>query len=509
VGWFEFLRRKPARPLPPAAPSASAAPTLTSDQLRDAIVDAHSRQDGDRLQYLFNHYTPQIKRDCMSWTKCPDERAQDRKALEQYINALGWLCEVMKSNGDSRLYDALVGGEADNPLLRWDRVLEDANAATESADADDFDRAITSLEDMLIETRQLTGPGMEQYVPITHGRLGILTFGRGRVELARGHFETALRLCREYKDDAGVRAYLNSLYEVNRYLGDASRAAEYADESANAHENAGDKETAARLRRQASIVRAGEPLLRVKLSIDGRPHEVDDVATLQITNAGVQFHFERNRLDLTLAKNLAARGQQLGSAGKHAEALAEFRAASAIDAFAPQPHYDGGFSLMHLERYSDAAQEYETCERLAPGWFNCRGDGFLAREFARGRWPHAAFVAITLEDAGPQVLAPKEKLAIATRAAELAPDLARVHLLRGRTLESMNRKADATVAYRAGLECPEEDPDTKTRLLLHMGVLADAPEEKRALLQQASELAAEGNLIAATMALVTMRAGAT
>jgi hypothetical protein len=212
VGWFEFLRRKPARPLPPAAPSASSAPTLTSDQLRDAIVDAHSRQDGDRLQYLFNHYTPQIKRDCMNWTKCPDERTQDRKALKQYINALGWLCEVMKSNGDSRLYDALVGGEADNPLLRWDRVLEDANAATESADADDFDRAITSLEDMLIETRQLTGPGMEQYVPITHGRLGILTFGRGRVELARGHFETALRLCREYKDDAGVRAYLNSLY---------------------------------------------------------------------------------------------------------------------------------------------------------------------------------------------------------------------------------------------------------------------------------------------------------
>ena len=510
MAWFDFLRRKPVPPAqsPPPPPPASPPPTLTSDQLRDAIVNAHSRGDGDRLQYLFNHYTAQIKRDCMTWTKCPDEIAHDRAALERYIHALGWLCEVLKSNGDSRLYDALVGSADDNPLLRWDRVLDDANAAAESAEADEFDRAIARLEDMLIETRQLSGPGMEQYVPITHGRLGILAFGRGRVELARGHFETALRLCRDYKDDAGVRAYLNSLYEVHRYLGDAARAAEYADESAAAHENAGEKETAARLRRQASIVRAGEPLVRVKLSIDGRPHEVDDVATLQITHAGVQFHFERNRLDLTLAKNLAARGQRLGSSARHAEALADFRAAAAIDPFAPQPHYDGGFSLMHLERYSDAADEYETCDRLAPGWFNCRSDGFLAREFARGRWSHPVFVALTLEDAGPQVLAPNEKLGIATRAAEMAPDLARVHLLRGRTLESMNRTGDAMTAYRDGLACADEDPDTKTRLLVHLGVLAGASEEKRAWLQRASELAAEGNLIAATMARVTMRAGA-
>ena len=513
MGLFDFLRRRkaPAAATASATPSssisASPAPPLTSDQLRDALVDAHARQDAERLQYLFNHYTPQIKRDCLSWTKCPDERTHDRAAVQEYINALGWLCEVMKSNGDSRLYDALVGGEDDNPLLRWDRVLDDAQAATESAEPDDFDRAIDRLENILIETRELRGPGMEKYVPITHGRLGILTFGRGRVELARGHFETALRLCREYRDDDGVRAYLNSLYEVHRYLGDAARAADCAGESATAHEAAGDRDTAARLRRQAAIVRAGEPLLRVKLTIDGRPCEVDDVAAPRLTNAGVQFNFERNRIDLALAKNIAARGQQLGSAGKYLESLAEFRAAADVDPHSPIPHYDVGFSLMHLERYSDAAESYETCERLAPGWFNCRSDGFLAREFARGRWPHPVFVAITLEDAGPKVLAPKEKLAIATRAAEMAPDLARVHLLRGRTLESMNRTADALTAYREGLACADEDPDTKTRLLLHLGALADAPVEKRALLQQASSLGAEGNLIAATMALVTMRAG--
>ena len=63
-------------------------------------------------------------------------------------------------------------------------------------------------------------------------------------------------------------------------------------------------------------------------------------------------------------------------------------------------------------------------------------------------------------------------------------------------------------AYRDGLACADEDPDTKTRLLVHLGVLAGASEEKRAWLQRASELAAEGNLIAATMARVTMRAGA-
>ena len=80
MGLFDFIRRRK----PPAAPAAAApahspaSPTLTSDQLRDAIVDAHTKQDADRLQQLFNHHSPQIAHDCMNLTKCPDERKDDR-----------------------------------------------------------------------------------------------------------------------------------------------------------------------------------------------------------------------------------------------------------------------------------------------------------------------------------------------------------------------------------------------------------------------------------------------
>jgi threonine synthase len=50
------------------------------------------------------------------------------------------------------------------------------------------------------------------------------------VDFALGHYEQALRLCREQNDQEGIRVYLSNLYESQRYLGQNVIAAEYAKE---------------------------------------------------------------------------------------------------------------------------------------------------------------------------------------------------------------------------------------------------------------------------------------
>jgi Flp pilus assembly protein TadD len=72
----------------------------------------------------------------------------------------------------------------------------------------------------------------------------------------------------------------------------------------------------------------------------------------------VQFVFERNRITLRPATVHTERGEELGSAGQHQEALAAFREAAAADPFDPHCRYLEAFTLLHLGRYTDAADGY-------------------------------------------------------------------------------------------------------------------------------------------------------
>jgi tetratricopeptide (TPR) repeat protein len=197
---------------------------------------------------------------------------------------------------------------------------------------------------------------------------------------------------------------------------------------------------------------------------------------------------------------LAQQGEKYGSAGKFAEALEAFSAATAADPFDPHSHYLRGLTLLNLRRYAEAVVSYRTTEHLAPGWFHCRADLWLAEQLALGEVSHEVFLALHLLEDGQET--PEEKVCLAEQVLANAPGLAPLHFLRGKSLVQLGRLPDARAAYRDGLACSPER-DLKTRLLVELGMQLDDPQERIVLLREAQTLA--GNLIASAAATLLLR----
>jgi hypothetical protein len=158
-------------------------------------------------------------------------------------------------------------------------------------------------------------------------------------------------------------------------------------------------------------------------------------------------------------------------------------------------------ALLHLRRPAEAVAEYEATERLAPGWFNCRADLWIARELARGELDHELFqILYYLEDSPAP---PDERVRTAEAALGKAPHLAPLHLFHGRSLDALGDASAAAAAYRNGLACASE-PDIRSRLLVALAVSSPPAPQRSALLAEAAAMPG-GNLIAAAMAAVALR----
>ena len=353
------------------------------------------------------------------------------------------------------------------------------------------DEAIGILTTLLKESEGSFDP---TFVPQAHGCLGQCYFETGQVEKALTEMQKALDLCKKNGDVEGVKAYLRNIFEIQRYLGMRAEAAVSAEQiSANlsgAESN--------RFKKLATIVAAGEPPCRIAVSIGGEIKELDEI------NAPISGHMGfvwlRNRITLRPSESLTKKGDQLGAAGKFDEALAAFRAATKSDAFDPHPHYEEGLTLLSLKQYSEAIKAYEKTEELAPGWYNCRSDLWLAQQLADGKLSHEAFLQLrTLEDGQES---PDQKISIANSLLAKQPALSLGYLFLGKQLKSLSRMKEAESAYRTGLVNAAEQNDVKTRLLLDLSTVVKSEDEKRQLLQQAINL--NGNLTAAAMATVLL-----
>ena len=154
---------------------------------------------------------------------------------------------------------------------------------------------------------------------------------------------------------------------------------------------------------------------------------------------------------------------------------------------------------MDLGQYAKAVECYEATEKLAPGWFHCRSDLWLAQQLARKNSDNSMWLVLReLEDGNKT---PAQKLKLAKMALVKSPELAPLHLLMGESLLKLDRRKDAEGSFRKGLISSHE-PDFKTRLLVDLALVLESGEEKRRLLHEAREL--NGNLIAAAMAAVTL-----
>lgn len=463
------------------------------EELRRSLFELAQSGNQQRLEQMCRANRNLIADNFSKWQKVPEAIRRDPASLRIYGQALINIGEVFANRfSDSTLRELLRSPSQSDPLLQWRMKFEKA----EQLMADlRYIEAGELLSSLLFDVGGRQEWDVRSLLSIVYGHIGACHFQSGHTEQALAPFERALGLCGQYNDVSGVITYLGNLYEANRYLGRNGDAASYAERLAGAFVNAGRDFDASWFRKQSYLVRAGEPLNRVVALVDDLRYELDDVPQAK----GIKFVFERNRTTLRPAAELTRKGDALASTGDFEGALELFRAASQSDPFDPHSHYEEGVTLMNLGQYAKAVGCYEATEKLAPGWFHCRSDLWLAQQLARRNIDHSMWLVLReLEDGNKT---PAQKLKLAKMALVKSPELAPLHLLMGESLLKLDRRKDAEGSFRKGLISSHE-PDFKTRLLVDLALVLESGEEKRRLLHEAREL--NGNLVAAAMATVTL-----
>ncbi len=467
------------------------------EELRSRLFAAYAAKDGAGLAALCRAHADVIAAHFAEWKDHTSEATGSRQVLERQVETLAAIAAFFQRVlGRPELQRVLVPPGQAEPPSSWRATLKHARALMEELD---FDRAAGMIGDFLIDIRDFRGSAVGNYVAAANSLLGQCDFLRGRVREAEAPLVLAARICEEAGQPANLRANLETLFEVYRYLGRGEQAAGLAERIAGLCARLGETRQGEYWGEQAVILRAGEPLNRVVVRLGDRYLELD--RAFPEAGEDVELVYRRNRLTLRSAQMLVDEGERRAAAGDLEGALGRFRAAAAIDAFDPHARYLAAITLSYLERAAEALQSYRDTERLAPGWFNARAYLELSLGMVRGEVDPALFRLFTqmLADAPSD---PAERLATAGQLLEAYPDLAIAHLGRGASFARLERRVEAAAAYRRGLACAKDD-DMRTRLHLAMGIVTADPEERRALLQRAADL--EGNPMASAMATLALR----
>lgn len=467
-----------------------------ADHLRELVFAAAAGRDQHTFEKLCQEHTETIIQNFEKWQRVPEELRQKRAELRSYGDGLESVANYFAENlGRRELLDLLIVPDVPSLFTQWDNRLDEADALIAHRcyeEADDF------LRTLLWHVQAHLGPEIGRYLALIQERIGLCHFHLGRTEAAQGALETALRIWQGYGDEDGILACLSSLYEAHRYLGHPVDAGLCAEKLSTLLKGLGRAAEAARWNRKATMVRAGEPLNRVVVEINGEEYEIHEAPV--VCSETAKMLFERNRLTFNPVIELVKQGQHLVVSRQFQKALALFQQAAQADPYYPDPHYQSGLALLYLRRYTEAAQSYARAEELAPGWFECRTYKWLAEQLAAGWISHQTFLILCELDGETQ--SPEESVAMAAEALRKTPDIALLYLYYANHLHEAGNRGEAEAACRKGLAYAAE-PDVETRLLAKLGMLVESPQEKQRIFQQA--VALNGNLVAATAAALALK----
>ena len=441
---------------------------LSATELRDRLIAAASSKR--KLRALCEQYKAQVAENVDLMCRAPEAFEANPAAVHRYVQCLGTVAHCLATQCDApELWNRLCGTPEDNPLLQWDRWYRELPERMERLE---YDELIAEAKAFIEQAKSLQGHAARQNEAFLQGRLGELLFHSGSASDAVEAWQSALELCREINDVEGQFIYLGNLLEVFRYVGDSSAAIAFGEESIELL--AQHKKDAAHVMKSVQRLRQGEPLCRVVCVRDSREWELDELS--DITDGKYEFQFRRNRLSLQKSTRLVARGNELASNGQLADALEKYQEAMEVDSYDPDPLYQSGTCLLELGAYGKAREAFEDVERIAPGWFRCRSDIWLAESLENGTVSDEEFRLLrALEDGG---LNASESMQIARQAIERYPDFAPFRLALGDLQRDENDRDAAIASYRVGLELVKE-PDLESRLLCALaGALSKEPSER-------------------------------
>jgi tetratricopeptide (TPR) repeat protein len=465
---------------------------LTPTEMRDRLIEAAASGSRSKLRTLCEQYKEQVAANVDLMCKAPDGMVMDPASIDRYVQCLGAVAQCLAHEcGAPELWNKLCGTPDDNPLLQWERWY---GQLQERMDRLEHDALIAEARGFIERAQTLQGHAARQNEAFLNGRLGELLFHSGQMREAEEPYRAALKLCQEINDGEGQRVYLNNLLEVYRFLGNTAQAIRIGEELVGLMDSQGVDSSS--LKKRIELMRRGEPLCRVVCVRDGEELELDEIA--KVSEGRYEFQFRRNRLQLQMATVLTQQGKELASAGNPADALEKFQQATEIDRHDPDPVYQSGVCLLEMGAYGKAREAFEEVERLAPGWFRCRSDRWLAASLEDGTVTDEEFRLLrALEDGG---LPPEQTIQIAKPAVERYPAFASLYLILGDLQRDRDDSVQAMACYRKGLDLVIE-PDCESRLLCALaGLLPKESTERSELVRHAVSL--QGSLVAQATAAV-------
>lgn len=468
---------------------------LSVIELRDRLVAA-ANGPKPKLKAFCDQYKDQIAGHLDELSKVPEGLDSNPAALDRHVQALATVAQCLANDCEApELWERLVGSSDTNPFGPLNEWLE--NLARRKALLE-FPTLINEAQQFLQKAGTFQGPAARQTEAVIQGHLGLLLLHSGRGRDAETAFRQALKLCIDSHDVDGQGVYLNHLFETYRYLGEAKEALYVGDDLIRFLEKQG--QSTELIKRRIDRLRQGEPLCRVICLHNGVEREIDEFQ--QVATGHFEFQLRRNRMSLELAELLVKQGNDLGSQGKLNEALDKYQQARQVDPFAPDPAYQSSVCHMELGNYSAARTSLDEVERLAPGWFRCRSDQWLARSLEEGKVSAREFKILrVVEDGG---LPADQIISVSHQTLKARPQFAPLYLVLGDQFSEQNDLSAAIVCYRKGLEHVSE-PDLESRLLCAMAaILPTESPERKAALEKILDL--KGNLIAqATARLMLLK----
>lgn len=173
--------------------------------LRTRLFDLAANGPRDSFDSLCRRKRTRIRDDFAGWLRIPDEL---RARAEWYAQGLIAVAAWFEARGDRKLLTLLRGDPRDNPLERWQLDFAEAQTYLERGAADE---AVAVLTPVIAGMRDLSGSGVDHWLPRMLGLVGLAYHRLGERDQAIAATSEALLLCQQLGDREGATTYRANL----------------------------------------------------------------------------------------------------------------------------------------------------------------------------------------------------------------------------------------------------------------------------------------------------------
>lgn len=401
-----------------------------------------------RLSTLCRENLEQIGTSFAAWLFPPDTIVHDSPEYRRYFNALYLISKVPADvlGSGYGLFAALVAADQSNPFAIWESTINRALALMKVEG--EFKAAADVLTDHLIDVRDLHGFGYAHMSATTHWYISQSSCNLRDRDATIKHAEQALSLTCQIGDHPNYAdRYLKWLWNAHRYFGESQPAGEYAARLGQRLTTSGNAAEGLFYRRQADLLAVGEPLTRVTLRDGRHVYELGDMPDAD--GVVLRGNVERNRMSLLATSQHMECARIAMTDRRFDEGFAAFRQAADTDPHDPSPHFEVGKWSILCSGFAEAVDALATCERLAPGWPDCRRALWLAERWLVGDLDPTDIDLLTK----PWMTSTdaEDRLTRIEQLVKRYPGWALSHLYEAEQLRSMGRSDESVRACQRGL----------------------------------------------------------